>query len=207
MRWWTECTGEWGLRFWVVVALERAVFADPAPSRASAVAAGRFRSGCARRALAGRWCVCPRAARPPLLTTSHADLAALEREYETRGYWYLESRGAEGPVVALRYKPGGDARELPGHRRCDECRRGPCECAGRTRAGDRGCVGADTPTGRRLDGSRAAARGGARARAARAGTVRCLGSAPGPRGPDRPDGLAVTAIAAALATAPALGPV
>ena len=102
MRWWTECTGEWGLRFWVVVALERAVFADPRhraqvrwqPADSDAGALGvHWPDG-------GAYVL---GARPPLLTTSHADLAALEREYETRGYWYLESRGAEGPVVALRY--------------------------------------------------------------------------------------------------------
>ena len=46
---------------------------------------------------------CVLGARPPLLVTSHPDLAALASEYETHGYWYLGSRGAEGPLLALRY--------------------------------------------------------------------------------------------------------
>ena len=101
VRWWTERTGEWGLRFWVVVALEVAVFGG-SPRReqwwsdASA-------TGVRWQADAGAGCACVCGRYPPLLTTSHADLAALQREYETCGYWYLESRGTAGPLVALRY--------------------------------------------------------------------------------------------------------
>ena len=102
MRWWTERTGEWGLRFWVVVALERAVFADPRGGAQVRWQPVDSEAG----ALGVHWPdggACVLGARPPLLTTSHADLAALKREYEACGYWYLESRGAAGPVVALRY--------------------------------------------------------------------------------------------------------
>ena len=101
MRWWTERTGEWGLRFWVVVALELTVFGD---------AADRVRGWSNESVTGMRWSAggiersaCVLGARPPLLVTSHPDLAALAREYETRGYWYLESRGTEGPLLALRY--------------------------------------------------------------------------------------------------------
>ena len=101
VRWWTERTGEWGLRFWVVVVLEPTGFGD---------AADRVRGWSNESATGLRWSagdfersVCVLGARPPLLVTSHPDLAALASEYETRGYWYLGSRGAGGPLLALRY--------------------------------------------------------------------------------------------------------
>ena len=101
VRWWTERTGEWGLRFWVVVVLEPTGFGD---------AADRVRGWSNESATGLLWsagdferCVGVLGARPPLLVTSHPDLAALASEYETHGYWYLGSRGAEGPLLALRY--------------------------------------------------------------------------------------------------------
>ena len=101
VRWWTERTGEWGLRFWVVVVLEPTAFGD---------AADRVRGWSNESATGLRWSAggikcsaCVLGARPPLLVTSHPDLAALASEYETHGYWYLGSRGAEGPLLALRY--------------------------------------------------------------------------------------------------------
>ena len=101
LRWWTERTGEWGLRFWVVVALEPGAFGD-APERVR---------GWSNASMTGlRWSsdgierlACVLGARPPLLTTSHPDLEALACEYETHGYWYLASRGSGGPLLALRY--------------------------------------------------------------------------------------------------------
>ncbi len=101
VRWWTERTGEWGLRFWVVIALEATGFGDAANgvhgwSNASA-------NGLRWSAGGFEHCACALGARPPLLVTSHPDLAALAREYETHGYWYLGSRGAGGPLLALRY--------------------------------------------------------------------------------------------------------
>ena len=101
LRWWTERTGEWGLRFWVVVVLESAAFGDAA-ERAQGWSDGPVTG--MRWSAGGVECsACVLGARPPLLVTSHPDLAALAHEYETRGYWYLDSRGAEGPLVALRY--------------------------------------------------------------------------------------------------------
>ena len=101
MRWSTLRTGEWGLRFWVVLALEVTAFGDP-PDRVrgwsgASVTGLRWSAGGVERL------ACVSGARPPLLTTSHPDLAALAREYETHGYWYLGSRGSEGPLLALRY--------------------------------------------------------------------------------------------------------
>ena len=101
VRWWTQRTGEWGLRFWVVVVLEPAAFGD---------AVDRVHGWSNESATGLRWSAddferraCVLGARPPLLVTSHPDLAALAREYETHGYWYLGSRGGEGPLLALRY--------------------------------------------------------------------------------------------------------
>ena len=101
VRWWTQRTGEWGLRFWVVVVLEPTGFGD---------AADRVHGWSNEFVTGLRWstgeferCACVLGARPPLLVTSHPDLAALASEYETHGYWYLGSRGAQGPLLALRY--------------------------------------------------------------------------------------------------------
>ena len=106
--WWTERNGEWGLRFWVVVALELAVHE-------------RLRSGAQWRpiesepgGLGARWpggCACVLGTRPPLLTTYHANPTALAEEYEEHGYWYLDSRRSAGPVAALRY----NLEEMPAH--------------------------------------------------------------------------------------------
>src|SRR6185312_3878671 len=43
------------------------------------------------------------ASRRPLLVTVHDSLEALRQEMEEKGYWYLESRGTSGPVMALRF--------------------------------------------------------------------------------------------------------
>ena len=108
LRWWTERRGEWGLRFWVVVAVEAGAYGNPGgghpwrPVESAPSALGM--SGPAGGA-------CVLGARPPLLTTFHPDPEALRREYEEHGYWYLESRRAEGPVAALRY----NLEEMPEH--------------------------------------------------------------------------------------------
>jgi len=85
----------------VVIALESTGFGDAADrvlGWSNASAAGlRWSAGGVDR------CAGVLGARPPLLVTSHPDLAALAHEYETHGYWYLGSRGAGGPLLALRY--------------------------------------------------------------------------------------------------------
>ena len=108
VRWWTERTGEWGLRFWVVVALELGVF-------------DRRRRGARWQSIEAEpeglgvgWpggSAYVLGTRPPLLTTCHSDPEALRGEYEKHGYWYLESRRVTGPVAALRY----NLEEMPEH--------------------------------------------------------------------------------------------
>ena len=108
LRWWTERTGEWGLRFWVVVAVEAGAYGSPGgshPWRPVESAPGAL----GMRGPAGSACVL--GLRLPLLTTFHSEPNALRQEYEEHGYWYLESRRAEGPVAALRY----NLEEMPEH--------------------------------------------------------------------------------------------
>ena len=100
LRWWTERKGEWGLRFWVVVAVEAGAYGNPGgghpwlPVESVPGALGMRGPAGSARVLG---------VRPPLLTTFHSGSNALRQEYEEHGYWYLESRRAEGPVAALRY--------------------------------------------------------------------------------------------------------
>ena len=91
--WKTTKFGEWGLRFWVVLALSQD---DGAPwhydeeTRAASCTIGPRT-------------VAIKAARDPLLVTGHETLADLRSEYETRGYWHLASRAQSGKVLALRF--------------------------------------------------------------------------------------------------------
>lgn len=108
VRWWTEREGEWGLRFWVVVVLELAVYerrhgsAQWRPIESEPGALGVSWPGGS---------ACAFGARPPLLATFHPEPEALAQEYEAHGYWYLESRRAVGRVTALRY----NLEEMPEH--------------------------------------------------------------------------------------------
>ena len=84
IEWQRLAEGEWGLRFWVALCLA-------GPEDAPLPVA------CAKK---------------PLLVTRHADLDAVCREYDEKGYFYLDSRDAEGPLVALRF----NLEEAPGMR-------------------------------------------------------------------------------------------
>ena len=108
LRWWTERKGEWGLRFWVVVAVEAGAYGDPGSGHPW-LPVESVPGALGMRGPAGSACVL--GVRPPLLTTFHCDPDALRQEYEEHGYWYLESRRAEGPVAALRY----NLEEMPEH--------------------------------------------------------------------------------------------
>jgi putative isomerase len=97
-HWEAQHLAEWGLRFWVVLVLrwtppgtEQAVewIYDPKSGELAATS--------------GSHSVVIRGERLPLLTTFHDSLEALQREYETKGYFYLDSRGERGPVAVLRY--------------------------------------------------------------------------------------------------------
>jgi putative isomerase len=91
--------GEWGLRFWVLLVLRLMP-----PDRLGAPLRWRFdgERGLATASHRGRH-VAVGANRTPLLVTVHRSLAALKQEMESKGYWYLDSRGTAGPVMALRY--------------------------------------------------------------------------------------------------------
>jgi putative isomerase len=90
--------GEWGLRFWVVIVVQWRPpgFSDPVDwtydSDSGALAAQSRGQE-----------VVVRGERLPLLVTFHDSLDDLQREYETKGYFYLGSRGESGRVAALRY--------------------------------------------------------------------------------------------------------
>src|SRR5262249_511659 len=97
-HWQAEHLAEWGLRFWIVLVLrwtppdaEQAVewTYDPETGEVSATAASHS--------------IVIRGERLPLLATFHDSLDALQLEYETKGYFCLDSRGERGRVAVLRY--------------------------------------------------------------------------------------------------------
>ncbi len=91
--WRTTKFGEWGLRFWVVLALSQTDGATWHYDEES-------RTACCT---IGPRTVAIKAKHAPLLVTGHETLDALRGEYETNGYWYLASRGNEAKVLALRF--------------------------------------------------------------------------------------------------------
>ncbi|WP_119459319.1 MGH1-like glycoside hydrolase domain-containing protein [Rhodospirillaceae bacterium SYSU D60014] len=97
--WEAHRTGEWGLRFWVLLVLRLAP-----PTGDGDLVDWHFdpESG-AMTARSGATHIVIRGERPPLLATFHDSLDALQQEFETKGYFYLESRGSSGPVAVLRY--------------------------------------------------------------------------------------------------------
>src|SRR5579871_5006526 len=92
-RWKAGKLGEWGLRYWIVLTLRSADGVewryDPETGLLSAEVRGHH--------------VVLRGERPPLLPTFHADMAALAHEFESKGYFCLDSRGEQGRFAALRY--------------------------------------------------------------------------------------------------------
>ncbi len=92
-RWQAGRMAEWGLRFWVMLALHSADGAEWVFDPETGVLATEIRGR--RVAVAGE--------RPPLMASFHADMAALQAEYETKGYFCLDSRGTRGGFAVLRY--------------------------------------------------------------------------------------------------------
>ncbi len=92
-RWKAGRLGEWGLRYWIVLTLTSTEGAewryDPETGELAAEIRGHH--------------VVLRGERPPLLATFHADMAALAEEFESKGYFCLDSRGERGRFAALRY--------------------------------------------------------------------------------------------------------
>jgi len=97
-RWEAGELGEWGLRFWVVLAVRWLP-----PGRSEPVEWHYDPETGELSAAHGSDCVVIRGQRMPLLTTFHDSLDDLQREYESNGYFYLGSRGERGTVAALRY--------------------------------------------------------------------------------------------------------
>lgn len=92
-RWRTTKFGEWGLRYWVILALSQS---DGAPWHYDEQAHTAY-------CTIGPRTVAIKAKHAPLLVTAHETLDDLRGEYETNGYWYLASRGATAKVLALRF--------------------------------------------------------------------------------------------------------
>ena len=98
IAWRTLASGEWGLRFWLLVCLWREA------------GAGTGDSGChydpdttELSVAAGDGWIVLKGPRFPLMATFHDDLAGLTEEFETKGYFHLSSRGTAGPLGVLRY--------------------------------------------------------------------------------------------------------
>src|SRR6266481_4495399 len=92
-HWQAGKMGEWGLRFWVMLALSSEDGAewryDPRRGELAADLRGHR--------------VLVTSERAPLMVTFHEDMAALATEYESEGYFYLDSRGERGRFAVLRY--------------------------------------------------------------------------------------------------------
>ena len=87
-------SGEWGLRFWCVVSLQF----DADSSTTWRLDDDNVLVG----TVDDQW-VAVVGDKAPLLLTYHDSLDALAGEYESQGYWYLDSRDEVGPLAALRY--------------------------------------------------------------------------------------------------------
>ncbi|HEX6119188.1 MAG TPA: trehalase family glycosidase, partial [Dongiaceae bacterium] len=97
--WSAEKLGEWGLRFWLCWTLRWQPEVGEAPVEWSYdVETGELVAVHERHGA-----VAASAEAPTLLTTFHADLAALRAEFEQQGYFYLDSRGTHGAFPCLRY--------------------------------------------------------------------------------------------------------
>jgi len=97
-QWQSLRLGEWGLRFWI------ALVARWNPPGSDDLVEWTYRP--ASGDLAAEWDgheVVIRGERLPLLATFHDDIDDLQREYETKGYFCLDSRGERGRVAVLRY--------------------------------------------------------------------------------------------------------
>ncbi len=97
--WAVQRLGEWGLRFWILVVLRLSP-----PGRGGNLVEWTFdpETGEAS-AQFGAHQIAMRGERPPLLATFHDSLEALQVEFETKGYFCLDSRNTRGPLVAMRY--------------------------------------------------------------------------------------------------------
>ena len=99
-HWEARHLAEWGLRFWIVLVLR---WTPPGDGRRPWNGRYDSESGELAASIAASHAVVIRGERLPLLATFHDSLEALQREYETKGYFCLDSRGERGRVAVLRY--------------------------------------------------------------------------------------------------------
>ena len=92
-RWKTKKLGEWGLRFWMVIALSSEDNVPWTYDPETETLAAAF----------GHRHVAVKGVQAPLLVTAHDSLAGLAAEYQQHGYWHLASRATSGTVIGLRY--------------------------------------------------------------------------------------------------------
>lgn len=89
--WTTRATGEWGLRFWINLALS----AEGGETVSLVDGAALVKVGTRYLALAANF--------PAVQVTGHATIDALVQDYETNGYFALATRATSAPVLVLRY--------------------------------------------------------------------------------------------------------
>jgi len=90
--WKTLSTGEWGLRFWVTLAISADgadVIYDEAAGATLVKVGQRF--------------VAIVSNEKPVQVTGHNSIDDLRRDFEENGYFYLDSRSSASPVIALRF--------------------------------------------------------------------------------------------------------
>jgi mannosylglycerate hydrolase MGH1-like protein len=91
--------GEWGLRFWLCWCLRW----QPEPNEPAVGWTYDEKTGDLVAHHARHGAVVLIAGAPALMATFHADMAALQTEFEQQGYFYLGSRGTRGSFPCLRY--------------------------------------------------------------------------------------------------------
>ena len=91
--WSVQKSGEWGLRFWVVVVLSQDDGAMWHYDEAREIA----------HCTVGPRSIAIKAERAALLVTGHNTEAEVAAQYETAGYWHLESRSNCARILALRF--------------------------------------------------------------------------------------------------------
>lgn len=92
-EWHGKTAGEWGLRFWLTVAIsvETGEHVQYHPDRGVALVK------------VGTRYVAVASAVTPVQVTGHDDIDALRADFEKNGYFYVDSRSNEAPVIALRF--------------------------------------------------------------------------------------------------------
>ena len=93
LSWRCRTNGEWGLRYWVCLGLSVPAGASLSYDKDTGLVAAEvdgvsFQACCKKK---------------PLLVTVHEGVAELVEELESKGYFYLNSRGSYGSLLALRF--------------------------------------------------------------------------------------------------------